>query len=63
MYSCNQAKRETVVMLKTTAWPGFKSVHKCRFDKRYEELHQQLGCKGCKKEWDVEYLKKQGLLK
>jgi len=63
MYSCGVSKRESVVLLKTTAWAGFKSVHKCRFDKRYDELHQTNGCKSCSREWDVEYLKQTGLLK
>lgn len=63
MYSCNTAKRESVVLLKGTAFAGFKSVTKCRFDLRYDPMHQALGCKGCKKEWDVEYLMRQGLLK
>lgn len=63
MYSCNTAKRESVVLLKSTAFAGFKSVTKCRFDLRYDPMHQALGCKGCKKEWDVEYLMQQGLLK
>lgn len=62
MYSCNK-KRESVVILKTTAWPGFKSAQKCRFDKRYDKIHQDNGCKGCDREWDVEYLKKTGLIK
>lgn len=63
MYSCNTAKRKTVVVLKTTAFAGFKSAQKCRFDLRYDPMHQALGCKGCAKEWDVPYLKQHGLLK
>ena len=63
MYSCNGAKRESVVVGKTTAWPGFKSVEVCRFDQRYTSEHQALGCKGCPREWDHEYLRRQGLLK
>lgn len=63
MYSCNSSKRETVVRTKTIAWPGFKSAHVCRFDLRYTTMHQELGCKGCSREWDHEYLRKQGLLR
>lgn len=63
MYSCNQAKRESVVLLKSTAFKGFESASKCRFDMRYDPMHQQLGCKSCAKEWDVPYLIKQGLIK
>ena len=63
MYSCGTSKRETTVHTKTISWPGFDSVTKCRFDQRYTELHQKLGCEGCVKEWDEEYLKRQGLLK
>lgn len=63
MYSCNIAKREDVVQMKTVSWEGFDSVQKCRFDQRYTEMHQSLGCAGCVKEWDWEYLKRQGLIK
>lgn len=63
MYSCGTTKRESVVVLKTTAFPGFKSVQVCRFDKRYEKEHQDLGCRGCAREWDHEYLRERGLLK
>lgn len=63
MYSCNTAKRETVVVYKDTAWAGFKSAQYCRFDMRYDPMHQALGCKGCKKDWDTEYLRKVGLMK
>ena len=62
MYSCHK-KRGSVVVLKTTAFKGFASVEKCRFDKRYDELHQVNGCKSCTRQWDVEYLKQTGLLK
>jgi len=62
MYSCNSNKRETVVKVKTTAWPGFKSAQVCRFDLRYTLMHQELGCKGCTREWDWSYLRQQGLL-
>lgn len=61
MYSCN-TPRQDVVVGKTTQWQGFKSVHQCRFDQRYTELHQSLGCKGCTREWDWSYLRQQGLL-
>lgn len=62
-YSCNTAKREIVVQLKTISFPGFDSINVCRFDQRYTEEHQALGCKGCTKEWDHAYLRRQGLLK
>ena len=62
MYSCHK-KRESVVLLKATAFKGFASVEKCRFDKRFEDLHQQQGCKTCTRQWDVEYLKNAGLIK
>lgn len=62
MYSCHK-KRESVVLLKGTAFKGFASVEKCRFDKRFEDLHQQQGCKTCTRQWDVEYLKNSGLIK
>lgn len=62
MYSCYK-ERQSVVILKTTAFKGFKSAEKCRFDKRYDNLHQVNGCKTCTKEWDVAYLKATGLLK
>ncbi len=63
MYSCGVSKRESVVVLKTTAFKGFASVEHCRFDLRYDPIHQALGCKGCKRDWDTEYLRKVGLLK
>lgn len=63
MYSCNNSKRETVVRAGATAWPGFKSVAVCRFDLRYTAEHQQLGCAGCNRQWDHEYLRQRGLLK
>lgn len=62
MYSCHK-KRESVVKLNTTAFAGFKSVDKCRFDMRYTPEHQKLGCGACGRPWDYEYLIKQGLLK
>ncbi len=62
MYSCN-TKRLDVVTKGNTSWRGFDSVHKCRFDQRYTDLHQNLGCKFCNREWDWQYLKTQGLLK
>lgn len=62
-YSCNTAKRKTVVVLKSIAFKGFTSAQFCRFDLRYDPIHQAQGCKGCKKDWDTEYLRKVGLLK
>jgi hypothetical protein len=63
MYSCGVSKRESVVVLNKTAFKGFASAQYCRFDLRYDPMHQSLGCKGCKKDWDTEYLRKVGLLK
>lgn len=62
MYSCNTERLETVKK-GNTSWPGFNSVKVCRFDKRYDEMHQELGCKNCTKQWDSKYLKAQGLIK
>jgi hypothetical protein len=62
MYSCHKP-RESIVQLKTVSWEGFKSVHECRFDMRYDPLHQANGCKDCNRKWDVIYLKQQGLIK
>lgn len=54
-YSCNNSERKPN--------PSFASVAVCRFDLRYSALHQQLGCKGCSRQWDHEYLRQQGLIK
>ena len=62
MYSCHKDRLE-VVQTKTVKWQGFDSAKKCRFDLRYDEMHQQLGCNTCIKPWDSVYLKQQGLLK
>ena len=62
MYSCGTKKRESVVVLEKTAFPGFKSVDVCRFDQRYTAEHQALGCRGCTREWDHQYLRERGLL-
>lgn len=62
MYSCHK-DRETVVTKGNTSWAGFDSVKLCRFDQRYTEFHQSLGCAGCNREWDWNYLKQQGLIK
>jgi len=63
MYSCGTSKRESVVVLKTTAFKSFASNSKCRFDKRFDELHQANGCRACTRQWDVDYLKASGLIK
>jgi hypothetical protein len=61
-YSCQQPRAE-VVELKEITIPGFPSAQFCRFDLRYTELHQSLGCAGCTKPWDSTYLRQVGLLK
>ena len=62
MYSCNNSDRRTLVQLKTISFEGFKSSLVCRFDLRYTEMHQKLGCEGCTRQWDHEYLRQQGLI-
>lgn len=32
----------------------------CRFSERHSALHQSLGCAGCPRPWDTEYLSKMG---
>jgi hypothetical protein len=62
MYSCHKP-RSVTVQLKNIRWLGFASAKACRFDKRYEEIHQNAGCAGCDRPWDVTYLRNAGLIK
>jgi hypothetical protein len=62
MYSCNKP-RLPELRVGSTVVAKFESTPVCRFVGRYDELHQNNGCRGCTREWDVNYLRQWGLLK
>lgn len=62
MYSCHKPRNLTIV-LEGRKQKGFESAKKCRFDQRYDPMHQALGCSQCTRQWDAEYLKAAGLIK